>query len=181
MFVTAQNGLTYKNKYCALCNGVTVFSAWNIAFFVRLTEAGNCSVNLIERESVANYSLHELAEQFLRNCSYNLLPLANPSPRFCFRWREKINDCKDYPYQNVVYTGNEIHRNIDCCYEFENHSSCTNGEFNCGIYDHHFLTNRLFSVNVLNFVLGRNEEPYMTVRFDMNKEDVICTQQVSAR
>ena len=177
VFVTGQNGLTYKNKYCALCNGVTTYSVWSISAFISPSSTGKCSIDLVGTESFLNHSLRALASHFLNNCDFISLPSLDLSPRFCFRYHHKTGNCGKHLYQNVVYKGKKLYKNIDCCLVDKTCPSCSSGPYNCGVNGNDFLTHGDFSEYVLDFE-NTPISSNMTATFDLNRNEVICNPMV---
>ena len=76
------DGVVYKNEYCAVCHQVTNIQPWGYRF--------GCSPCL---ENMVNVSVtHELIEQECIACGFHV-PQAGPPPRHCFHDSLVVDEC----------------------------------------------------------------------------------------
>ena len=127
IFVTGDDGITYKNEHCALCNGIDNFKRWTLG----VKRYTNCPLSQLLREGNWSEYKHELGQNmayhlYEAGCSIWQFPVDGHQPRYCLRsgfiyttndhsgWQFASVTCneKTKPIQNSDI---EAFGSISCC------------------------------------------------------------------
>ena len=136
VLVTGRDGITYKNEYCAICNGIRDFEQWTAGISL-----SSCHLGRSWQKNKNDFGLKMAYDLYKAGCSFLQFPPNEYLPRYCLRtgfylmflnwnWTFVPVECLDntMPISNSV----DAFGSISCCVEnFLYPSECSSRDFSC--------------------------------------------------
>ena len=120
LLVTGNDGITYKNEHCAICNGIRNFERWTLGVSLERCPVGR----LREIEEYKNGSVLNITYNFYKlGCQLLQFPSDKYPPRYCLRTGFLESEHWTYAAVTCLNTTQPIFNSVDlfgsmsCCVE----------------------------------------------------------------
>ena len=133
LLVTGNDGITYKNEHCAICNGIRNFERWTLGILL-----DRCPYGRQWQEYKNDNGLNMTYYLYKKGCRFLQFPSKKYPPRFCLR--TGVHDFNLIYYMPVacldktlpIFNQMDLFGSISCCVEnFLFPDECSGPEFSC--------------------------------------------------
>lgn len=101
------DGVSYSNEYCAICNNVTKYRHWNIR--IHLDRSCRNKINPLEMNITEPTERLRILKE---HCAWSFVPNRNGITRICRNAARQIKTCP--VYMNPLTINKKVYRNIFC-------------------------------------------------------------------
>ena len=120
LLVTGNDGVTYKNEHCAMCNGIRNFERWTLGVSLERCPYGRLrEIEEYKNDSVLNITFN----LYNKGCQFLQFPSDKYPPRYCLRtgflelehWTYATVTCLDKT--QPIFNSVDLFGSMSCCVE----------------------------------------------------------------